>query len=282
MSETLAPPSLPWIMRRLSRGSIHSAWLSPCGVGTCVKWAPASVDLPHPMVVDVDGVLVLRVREHVHVVPGTVTEILAVACERPGVAEVVRAVEAGRRIRFGQRPHPAGAGGRRGHADLAQHGRGRQAEVRGNLGPGRAGVGRSPQTASGPAAHQLPEVAVRLPQAGVEHRGIAGVEREIRRSGSVVLVEHSFPARSPVGRAVHAALRVGAEGVSERGHVHPVGVVRMNADFADVPGVGESEVCPGSAPVGGPVHPVAVGDVVADGALAHARVDHAGVGVRHR
>ena len=238
--------------------------------------------LPHPMVVDVDGVLVLRVREHVHVVPGAVAEILAIARERPGIAEVVGAVQAGRRVRFDERPHPAGTGGRCGHADLAERCGGGQAEVRRDLGPCRAAVGRAPQAAPGAAARELPEVAVHLPQARVEHGRIASVEGEVGRPRAVAPVQHAFPARSPVGGEEHAPLRVGAEGVPERGHPDAIGIARVDAYLADVPGVGEAKVHPGPAAVGGLVHPVAVGDVATDGALTHAGVDHAGVGVRHR
>ena len=237
---------------------------------------------PHPEVVDVDAVLVLRVREDVHVVPGAVAQLLAVAGQRPGLAEVLGAVEAGRRVRLHQRPHPAVAGGRRGDADLAEDGGGGQAEVRGDLRPGRASVGGAPQAAAGAAARELPEVAVHPPQARVEDGGVAGVEGEVRRPRMLVQVQHPLPVRPPVGGAVHAALRVGAEGVPERGHVHAVRVARVDADLADVSGVGEAEMRPAPAAVGGLVNPVAVGDVGPDGALAHSRVDHARVGVRDR
>ena len=141
--------------------------------------------LPHLQVVHVDGVLVLRIREDVHVVPGPVAQILAVAGQRPGLAEVLGAVEAGRLVRLHQRPHPAVAGGRRGHADLAEDGRGGQAEVGGDLRPGRPRVGGAPQAAPGAAARELPEVAVHRPQARVEDARIAGVQCEIRRSRTI-------------------------------------------------------------------------------------------------
>ena len=237
---------------------------------------------PHPQVVDVDGVLVARVGEHVHVVPGAVAKLLAVARERPGLAEVLGAVEAGRRVRLDQRPHPAGARWRGGDADLAQRGRGGEAEVGGDQGPGRPAVVGAPQPASRPAAREFPEVAVRLPQARVEHRGIAGVEGQIRRPGAVVFVQHPRPARPPVGGAEHAALRIRAEGVPERGHPGPVGVAGVDSDLADVPGVVEPEVHPAPPPVGGAVDPVAMGDVAADGALARAGPDDVRVGVGHR
>ena len=85
--------------------------------------------LPHPEVVDVHRILVPRVREDVHVVPGAVAQVLAVACERPGLAEVLGAVEAGRGIRFDQRPYPPRSGGRRGQSDLSERRPGGHSEV---------------------------------------------------------------------------------------------------------------------------------------------------------
>ena len=211
---------------------------------------------PHLEVVHVDRVLVLRVREDVHVVPGAVAQILAVAGQRPGLAEVLGAVEAGGRVGFDQRPDPPVTGGRRGHADLAEDGGGRQAEVRGDLDPGRPRVGGAPQAAAGAAARELPEVAVHRPQAGVEDARIAGVQCEIRRSrtvtpggrgplgafvprgrgplgalvprgrgplGVAVPVQHPLPACPSIGGAVHAAFRMRAEGVPERGYPDAVG-----------------------------------------------------------
>ena len=187
----------------------------------------------------------------------------------------------GRGVRFDQHPHPPRSRGRRGDADLAQRGRGGEAEVGGDLGPARSGVVGAPQAASRSAARELPEVAVRLPQARVEDGGVAGVEGEVGGSGALVAVQHPLPARTPVGGAEHAAFGVGAEGVSERGHPHAVGVAGVDADLADVPGVCEPEVHPAPPPVGGAVDPVAMGDVAADGALAGAGPDDVRVGVRH-
>jgi hypothetical protein len=44
LNDTQAPPSLPSIMRRESRGSIQRSWLSPCGVATSAKLLPPSID----------------------------------------------------------------------------------------------------------------------------------------------------------------------------------------------------------------------------------------------
>ena len=44
LRETVAPPSFPSIIRRLSFGSIHRSCWSPWGMGTSVKLRPPSVD----------------------------------------------------------------------------------------------------------------------------------------------------------------------------------------------------------------------------------------------
>ena len=53
----------------------------------------------------------------------------------------------------------------------------------------------------------------------------------------------------------------------------------MDADAGDVAGVAEAEVGPCLAAVDGAVDAVAVADVAADLGLAHAGVDHVGVGL---
>src|SRR5258708_37148079 len=54
----------------------------------------------------------------------------------------------------------------------------------------------------------------------------------------------------------------------------------MAAPFANIAGVVEAKMRPGFACVSGLVDAVAMGDVAANGRLAHADVDHVGVGWR--
>ena len=64
--------------------------------------------------------------------------------------------------------------------------------------------------------------------------------------------------------------------------VDAVRIARMDTDLADVSGIGEAHVHPALTAVARLVDPVAVGDVGANRALAHARVDDPGLGIRHR
>ena len=68
-------------------------------------------------------------------------------------------------------------------------------------------------------------------------------------------------------------------GVAKGSHVHKVRVLGMDPDPGHVARVRQADVLPGLAAVGGLVDSVAVGDVVADAALAGPYVDHIGVGV---
>ena len=110
-------------------------------------------------------------------------------------------------------------------------------------------------------------------------RGLVGsIERSTAPARS--LLKSTLPGAAAVARAEDAALAVGAPGVAEGGDVDEVRVGRVDADAPDVAGVAQADGSPGAAAVGGPVDAVAVRDVAADAGLAHADVDHVGVGRR--
>src|SRR5215469_16892490 len=69
--------------------------------------------------------------------------------------------------------------------------------------------------------------------------------------------------------------------MAEGGDVHGVRIFGMDADFADMPAVFESDVLPGPSTVGGFVDAVTVGHVVANATLAGTHVQHVGVGLRY-
>ena len=54
----------------------------------------------------------------------------------------------------------------------------------------------------------------------------------------------------------------------------------MDANFSDIPGIRQSQVCPGLASISRLVHAIAVRDIATDGRLAHTGIDH--VGIRSR
>ena len=148
-----------------------------------------------------------------------------------------------------------------------------------DLGPGVAAVGGLVESAIGAAAFECPGLADDSPDGSVEDVGVAGIEDEVDGAGFVALVEDLLPSLAAVGGTEDAALFIGAGHVAERGDVDDVGILRMDADAADLLGVGESDVFPGAAGVGRFVDTVAVRGIAADAAFAHAGVDHVGIGI---
>ena len=132
------------------------------------------------------------------------------------------------------------------------------------------------------AARHLPRDAVRLPERGVQDVRVLRVHRQVDRAALVVAVQHLPPRLPAVRRLEHAALGVAPRRVPEGRDVGDVGVLRIDADLRDRLRLGEAEVRPRLAAVGGAVDAVALHDVAADAGLAHPDVDHVGVRLRHR
>ena len=118
-----------------------------------------------------------------------------------------------------------------------------------------------------------------LPDRCIDHTRIVGVHGQVDGARPVAFVEHLFPGIPAVAGPEDAALIVGSKRVAQGSHVHQVRVLRMDPDPGHVARVRQADVLPGLAAVGGLVYTVAVGDVVADAALAGPYVDHVGVGV---
>ena len=66
--------------------------------------------------------------------------------------------------------------------------------------------------------------------------------------------------------------------MTQRCHKDNVGVARVDAHLADVTGIGQAAMGPGFTAVGRFVDAVAIGNINADGRLAHADIDDAGIG----
>src|SRR2546430_10435267 len=87
-----------------------------------------------------------------------------------------------------QRPDAGRLGRRRRETDVAPHSS-RQAGVVGDLGPVLAAVGGLEQAAALAAGDELPGIALRLPERGIQHVGIGRVEHEVGDAGRY-LPEH--------------------------------------------------------------------------------------------
>ena len=198
--------------------------------------------------------------------------------QAPRRAAIVRAVQTAVRLRSDQRIDPSAAAGR--ETDAADRTGGKT--VAAQESPSGTAVGRLVQAAprSFVRGVLLPRRAARLVERGVYDLGIGGIRREVDGPGIGILVQHFGPGAPAVGGAEHAALGIGAVGVSQRRDEHNVGIPRIYEHLPDVPRLGEAECVPVSTAVGGLVDAGAVGDVGADRRLAGPHVDHVRIGRR--
>ena len=168
---------------------------------------------------------VLRVREHLGVVPGPVPDPPRLVDHLPVLATILRAVQPTAWIGFEHDVHSVGVGGY-GYAGLANE----LGKPLGELLPGTAAVRGFPDPAPGAAASHLPRLPQVVPEGSVENARIVGVDREVARSGGLADVEHSVPRVSAVRRAVDPAVLGGPVRRALSGDVDEVRIPRVNAD----------------------------------------------------
>ena len=226
----------------------------------------------------VDRVQGLGIRHQVAEVPGPLAEALIGIDTGPGGAAVLGAVEAALGGLNGG-PDPIGIHRRDGEANAPVDAR-RQAAAAEQL-PGAAAVHTLVESGAGAARREAPGRALHLPQGRVEYIAVGGVELHVDGAGVHVLEEHLLP----VGAAVHGAedtpLGIGAVGVAQGRHEHPVGVLGIHHHPTDVPRVPQTHGRPSLAAVVGLVDAGAVGDVAPDAGLPRAHIDRVGLRGRH-
>ena len=247
------------------------------GRGYLRKGAPTVGRFPHLEIGNVHGFGIAGVGEDVAVIKGTLVEFAVVAHQLPGIAAVVGAEQAAF-LGFDNGPDPATAGRGGGNADFAFEACGQAGSIA-EFFPGVAAVSGAKDAAAGAAAGQGPEIAVGLPDRGVEDARVSGVHGQVHGAGFFAAVEHFVPGVAAVSGAEDAALGVGSEDVAQGCHVDQIGVLRVDADFADVAGFFEADVAPARTAVGRFVDAVAIGDIEADIGLAGAGVKNVGVGL---
>ena len=150
-----------------------------------------------------------------------------------------------------------------------------------NLLPTITAISRFVKAAVGSAARQFPEIAIGLPYRRVQNAGVIRIHRQINCARFFAPKQNIFPSCSAVFRAKDAALFVRPKSVTECRHIDQIGVLRMNANFADMTGFLQADVCPSFTAIGRLVHPITVGDIEADGSFACAGVDNVWIGIRH-
>ena len=175
-------------------------------------------------------------------------------------------------------PEAAGLYGRDCDADSSDYSL-RQTGVASDLFPGVAAVGRFVEPAVGAAALKRPGLANDLPDAGIEHAGVCGVDRDVDCPGDIALVEDLLPGLAAILCAKDAALFIRAGHVAESCDIGDVRILRVDAQGADLLRVCQADMRPGVTGVGRFVDTVAVGGVPADIPFAHAGVNDVWIGV---
>ena len=131
--------------------------------------------------------------------------------------------------------------------------------------PAVAAVHRPPNPAVLAARRNLPEIAVCLPECGVNDARIVLVDADVDSAGFVADMQDIFPACAAVRRTIDAAFSVAAKGMAQGGDINQIGIVRMRANLGDLAGVFEADVLPAAPGVSRFVDPVADGNINADG-----------------
>ena len=195
--------------------------------------AASAVDRFHERRVQhVDRIRIVRIGEHVHVVPGSGAQNALFVDLLPAVAAIVGSIQP-TVITLGldDRPYAARLRRRRGNADLA-HAVG---EPICQLFPGLTAIRRAPDAAALAAGAQLPGRSFVVPQRGVQDARVGIVERQVDGArGFVLRYQHLAPGLTTVGRLVDAGVVGGLVRVPLSGNPHDVGILWVNANLADL------------------------------------------------
>src|SRR5262249_32267992 len=106
------------------------------------------------------------------------------------------------------------------------------------------------------------------------------VDRDRRDAGLIVDEQDFLPRLAAVFRAVNAALRSPAEGLTDRRHVRDVRILRVDLQLRDLADFAQPDVRPRLAGVGRLVDAASDDDVRSDGFAAGAHVDHVRIRIR--
>ena len=178
---------------------------------------------------------------------------VAAVHELPRGAGVVAAIEAvGRRFRMHGGIHGVGARTAHGEANASDLTGGQAAR---QLRPRFCAVGGFPDGALGTARQEAVFTALPLQGRRVKHIGVGRVHHEFREARLVGDGLGVRPALAAVGGFVETTVATGRPERSHGGHVHDVGVARIDHDAADVLRFGQHRFRPRLTAVSGLEHP---------------------------
>src|SRR6266850_468037 len=228
---------------------------------------------------DVDGVYIFRIGPDMGEIPGALAEAVVVGNERPVLATVVRAIESAF-FRFDEGVDDIRIGAGNGHADAPERAPGDAIAF--DALPGGAVIVRTVEAVLGAATIERPRSAIALPHGGEKYVGIAGIENDVNAAGAVVEIQNFFPGLAAVASSEDPAFGVRAVGMAESGDEYDVWIRGMDDEFADVPGVLQSDIGPGLPSVIRTIDAVTERDISADASFAGSRVNDVRIGIRDR
>src|SRR5664279_2536748 len=204
-------------------------------------------------------------------IPSPAGEASIVVGERPRVAAIVRAIEAGLLACIQQGIHTLAV---RSYSNTDPSPISIRQSMAGQLCPGGSAVARAIQSSARPLQRGIgaPRRTVRVPRAGKQNIRSTCRDGEVGDANGGPFVEHVSPGVSAVDRLVNPALVVGAIGVPQHSDVDSVRVVRIDDDATDLAGIMQADIFPGRAAVQRLVYSVARGEIGAYVRLAGARI----------
>ena len=108
------------------------------------------------------------------------------------------------------------------------------------------------------------------------------IEGDINSARIFIFIEYFLPSLATIRSAEDATLRIGAERMAQRGHIHDVWIPGVDNQFSNGARIPQANVFPRLATIERFVNPISVGDVATDACLSRTDVDDVRLRRRHR
>src|SRR5882724_2539887 len=190
------------------------------------------VGAQHDRVHRINAIRILRIRGNLAKIPPALpdTRVGTLACPRG--AGVIGTIQPAR-VAIDERIHTLRR--RRGDRQANATNRGRKS-MRRDLCPVITAIDGFVQPAAGSVRWwiNIPGRAPRLPQRGIDHVRIIGLEGEVDRARIIILAEYLLSAPATVTRTINTAFGIRPVRMAKRGYIDQVRIARMHEDLADL------------------------------------------------
>ena len=227
---------------------------------------------------NVNRIGILRIGDHVHVIPGPLIQGVIAVYQIPRVPAVIGAKQP-TVFRFDNRVHAIGI---RPHRQPNSAVRSLRQSMFFQPLPGCAAIGRAVEPAPGSAAGETPRRAPRLPQRRKQNVRIPRIERNVDGARVLILIKHFIPGLAAIQRAENSALRVRTKRMPERRHKDNFRVARIHNHLPDRARILQPDVLPGLPCIHRLPHAIAVRNISANAGFARPHIDNVRVRLRHR